>query len=412
LALDYPALATTGHHDMKHAPTGYIETAQSMARNPPRRGRAMISLLLCGVSSLAAAAGFSPTGNMGEGHGGRFGAGDALLPNGRVLVAAGIRDVNLATAETWDPTTGTFSQTANNLSVARGYPTTTILANGKILFANGGDYNDGGAAVTAADLFDPATGMFSATGSTHDARHGSTATLLLTGKVLVAGGIMSNVETRLATAELYDPAAGTFAYTGAMHAARDVAVAVRLQSGKVLIAGGGDGSGVSLNSTEIYDPALGTFAVGPTMVGRRDDATATLLPDGKVLIVAGINNDVCVGTAEIYDPMSNEFTASKSTITPRHFHTATLLPNGLVLIAGGVNSATNENTLADAQLYDPATDTFTAVGPMGTARYLHTATLLGDGRVLIAGGYNDMGVVETAEVYGALGDPIFKNGFE
>ncbi|HZX89479.1 MAG TPA: kelch repeat-containing protein [Rudaea sp.] len=373
----------------------------------------MTSLLLCAVSSVAGAAGFSPTGNLGEGHGGRFGAGDALLPDGKVLIAGGIRDVNLATAETWDPTTGTFSQTANNLSVGRGYPTTTILANGKILFANGGDYNDGGAAVTAADIFDPTTGMFSATGSTHDARHGSTANLLLsTGKVLVAGGIMSNVQTRLATAELYDPATGTFAYTGSMHEARDIAVAVRLQSGKVLIAGGGDGSGVSLNSTEIYDPATGTFAVGPTMVARRDDATATLLPDGKVLVVAGTNNDICVGTAEIYDPTSNVFTASKSTISPRRFHTATLLPSGLVLIAGGVNSATNANTTNDAQLYDPATDTFTSAGSMGTARYYHTATLLGDGRVLIAGGYNDQGVVETAEIYGPLGDPIFANGFE
>ena len=407
---------------MNYAPFGYIGTATQAsmiadaklpAGSSPARWRALTCMLLCAVSSVAGAAGFSPTGNMGEGLGGRFGAGDALLPNGKVLIAGGIRDVNLATAETWDPATGTFSQTANNLSVGRGYPTTTILANGKILFANGGDYNDGGAATTAADLFDPTTGMFSATGSTHDARHGSTANLLtLNGKVLVAGGIMSNVETRLATAELYDPSTGTFAYTGSMHAARDVAVSVRLQSGKVLIAGGGDGSGTSLSSTEIYDPSAGTFAVGPTMVEGRDDATATLLPNGKVLIVAGINHDVCIGTSEIYDPTSNAFTASKSTITPRHFHTATLLPSGLVLIAGGVNSETNVNTLADAQLYDPATDTFTSVGPMGTARYLHTATLLGDGRVLIAGGYNDAGVVETAEVYGALGDPIFKNGFD
>src|SRR6185369_7831042 len=150
----------------------------------------------------------------------------------------------------------------------------------------------------------------------------------------------------------------------------------------------------------------------PVMVGRRDDATATLLPDGRVLIVAGTNNDICVGTAEIYDPTSNVFTASKSTISPRRFHTATLLPSGLVLIAGGVNSATNANTTNDAQLYDPATDTFTTAGSMGTARYYHTATLLGDGRVLIAGGYNDQGVVETAEIYGPLGDPIFANGFE
>src|SRR6185369_17851168 len=132
---------------MKHAPLGYTgTTAQASmmadtklpAGSSRRRCRAITCVLLCAVPSLAAAAGFSPTGNLGEGHGGRFGAGDALLPNGKVLIAGGIRDVNLATAETWDPATGTFSQTANNLSVARGYPTTTILANGKILFANGG----------------------------------------------------------------------------------------------------------------------------------------------------------------------------------------------------------------------------------------------------------------------------------
>jgi len=169
---------------------------------------------------------------------------------------------------------------------------------------------------------------------------------------------------------------------------------------------------VSLNSTEIYDPTAGTFAVGPTMVGRRDDATATLLPDGRVLIVGGINNDIAVGTAEIYDPTANAFTASQSSVTPRRFHTATLLPNGKVLIAGGVNSDTNINTVNTAALYDPASDTFTPTGSMQTARFYHTATLLQDGRVLVAGGYNDLGVVGTAEIYGAVGDPIFADGFD
>jgi len=371
---------------------------------------AVATVLFSAAQPLFAAEGFTPTGSLGSG--GRFGASDALLPSGKVLVAAGINGSNLATAQLYDPAAGTFSDTPNNVSVARGYATTTTLANGKILLANGGDYNDGGAAVTAADLYDPTTGLFSATGSTHDARHGSTATLLLSGKVLVAGGIMSNVQTRLATAELYDPTTGTFAYTGSMHAGRDIAVAVRLQNGKVLIAGGGDGSGVSLNSTEIYDPTAGTFAVGSTMDGRRDDATATLLPDGRVLIVGGVNNDICVGTAEIYDPTANAFTASQSSVTPRRFHTATLLPNGKVLIAGGVNSDTNINTVNTAALYDPATDTFTPTGSMATARFYHTATLLQDGRVLVAGGYNDLGVVGTAELYGAVGDPIFADGFD
>ena len=362
----------------------------------------------------AAADGFTPTGNLSSG--GRCCAADALLPDGTVLLAGGIDGPMIATGDIWNSATGAFTPSSNNLSVARAYETVTKLQNGKFLYANGGDAADGSVAYTAADLFDPSTGKFTATGSTHDARHGSTATLLTSGKVLVAGGIVSNATTRLATAELYDPTAGTFAYTGSMHVARDVAVAVRLASGKVLIAGGGDGSGISLNSSEIFDPSgnagAGSFAVGPTMVARRDDATATLLPDGRVLIVGGINNDTCTGSAEIYDPTSNAFTASKSSIPPRRFHSATLLNSGLVLIAGGFNSATNVSTVQDAYLYHPSTDTFTATGSMASKRFLHTATLLGDGRVLVAGGYNDAGVVGGAELYGSVSDPIFANGFD
>ena len=378
---------------------------------------AIAALVIAGVALAyggdAAADGFTPTGTMNNG--GRFGAGDALLPDGRVLIAGGINGSMLASADVWDPATGVFTLQAgagSTLSVARAYATVTKLGNGKFLFANGGDNADCSVAYTAADLYDPSTHLFAATGSTHDARHGSTATLLGTGKVLVAGGIVSNDCPRLATAELYDPVAGTFAYTGSMHAARDIAVAVKLGNGKVLIAGGGDGSGVSLASTEIYDPAAGTFAVGPDMKQARDDATATLLDNGKVLIVGGINNDIPVGNAELYDPVANTFTLSASSVTPRRFHTATKLNSGLVLIAGGVNSDTHLNTRQDAYLYDPATDTFTLAGTMADARFYHTATLLNDGRVLIAGGYNDSGVVAGAEIYGSLGDPIFANGFE
>lgn len=357
-----------------------------------------------------AANGFVPTGSLTDG--GRYGASTALLPGGKVLLAGGFNNVNLATAEIYDPATGTFAATANNLSVARGFGTTTTLANGKILIANGGDYNDGGAATTAVDLFDPSTGLFSATGSTHDARHGSTATLLPSGKVLIAGGIMSNSQTRLASAELYDPVAGTFTYTASMLVARDYQIAVLLQNGKVLIAGGGDGSGVALSSSELYDPATGTFALSGTMLERRDDATGTLLPNGKVLVVGGGNNDVSSGTAELYDPASGTFSASRSSITPRSFATATLLSNGSVLICGGVDGANSSGTLNDAQLYDPASDTFTLAGTMATARLDHSAMLLDNGTVLVAGGYNGSGVTSSAEIYGATGDEIFADGFE
>ena len=371
---------------------------------------------MCATQPALAAQGFTATGGMGEGLGGRYGASDALLPDGRVLVAGGFSSANLASAEIWDPATGLFTATSNGLSVARGYATSTVLTSGKVLIAGGGDYNDGGAASAAADIFDPATGLFSATTSTMNAaRHGATATLLNNGKVLIAGGIASNSQVRLATAELYDPATNTFSYTGSMHVARDVASAVKLPNGNVLICGGGDGSGVSLDSSEIYiasGTGAGTFTVGPTMKAKCDDASATLLTSGLVLIVGGINNDVPIGSAELYDYNANTFTLSQSSITPRHFHTANLLGNGQVLIAGGVDGATNVNTLKDAQLYDPSTDTFVSTGAMSTARYYHTGTLLQDGRVLMAGGYNDAGVVETAEIFGEAGDSIFANGFD
>ena len=373
-------------------------------------------LAVCSAQPALAAQGFTATGNMGEGLGGRYGASDALLPDGRVLVAGGFRSTNLATAEIWDPASGLFSATSNDLSVARGYATSTVLTSGKVLIAGGGDYNDGGAASAAADIFDPATGLFSPTAAPMNAaRHGATATLLGNGKVLIAGGIASNTQTRLASAELYDPATNTFTATGSMHVARDLASAVKLPNGNVLICGGGDGSGVSLDSSEIYiasGTGAGTFTAGPTMKVKRDDATATLLPGGLVLIVGGINNDIPIGSAELYNYTANTFTLSQSSITPRHFQTANLLASGQVLIAGGVDSATNASTLKDAQLYDPATDTFAATGAMTTARYYHTATLLQDGRVLMAGGYNDAGVVETAEVYGEAGDQIFASGFD
>jgi hypothetical protein len=372
----------------------------------------VVAAISTACAANAAAAGFAPTGGLGEGNGGRFGAAAQLLSNGKVLVAGGIRDVNLATAELYDPLSGLFSATPNNLSEARGYATVTLLLNGKILFATGGDNADGDGASAAADLYDQASGTFSATGSTSVPRHGATANLLDNGKVLVAGGILSNVDTRTATADLYDPATGVFTPTGSMHHARDVAVSVKLPSGKVLIAGGGDGSGFSLDSAELYDPVNGTFSDTGTMVAGRDDATATLLNNGKVLIVGGIDQDVAIGSAELYDPATGMFTASQSSVSPRRFHTATLLDDDTVLIAGGVNSFSNVDTQAGAYIYDPATDTFTATGSMATARFLHTATKLADGRVLVAGGYNDAGVVQTAEIYGDLADEIFGNGFE
>jgi hypothetical protein len=371
------------------------------------------------LPACALADGFTSTTSMSQA---RYGASDILLSSGplsgRVLIAGGFNgSTNLADAVIWNPADGTFAAGANNLSLARGFMTATQLsgATAKILFADGGNGSDEDGAYSNTDLYDPATGFFSVGPSTNVTRHNSTATLLANGQVLIAGGITNDAtHTRLASAELYNPTTNTFTYTGTLHHIRDFHVAVRLPTGDVLIAGGGDGSGIALNSAEIYSVSAGTFTLlANTMVERRDDATATMLNNGKVLIVGGVNQDVSSGTAELFDYTNNTFTAVPSSIAPRHFHTATLLNDGKVLIAGGLGAATDTtHSLTDAQLYDPATNTFTPTGALHVARFYHTATKLGDGRVLVAGGYNASGATATAEVYGPLADMIFKNGFE
>jgi len=364
------------------------------------------------ASPATAAIDFAATGSLSPG---RYAACDVRLADGKVIIIGGYNGPALATAQIYYPATGQFTTTANGLSLARGHSTCTVLANGKILIAGGGadDMFDGSKPTANADLYDPATGMFTATGSMKAVRTGAVAALLGNGKVLVAGGIGADEVTRLASAELYDPTTGTFAFTGSLHDARDVPVSAVLPSGKVLITGGGNGSGSSLTSSELYDPALATFSLTGSMHVGRDDATATLLPNGKVLVVAGIDQDVALTSAELYDPATGIFTLSQSTLPARRFHSATLLPSGQVLIAGGVASDTHVNTTTDARLYDPATDTFAATGSMATSRFYHTATLLQNGLVLVAGGYNDNGIVSGAELYGVtLSDQIFKNGFE
>ena len=384
--------------------------------------RACIAVLLAGLAHarMASADGFTVTGALDQP---RYGASDILLTSGslsgRVLIAGGFNaaSTNLATAVIWNPADGTFSLSTNNLSAPRGFMTVTPVISGtpKILFADGGDGSDEAGAYANTDLYDPATGFFAAGPSTNAARHNSTATLLSSGKVLIAGGITNDAtHTRLASAELYNPTTNTFSYTGPMHEVRDFHVAVLLPNGNVLVAGGGNGSGISINTAEIYSPSAGTFTLVPNLMKeRRDDATATLLGNGKVLIVGGVNQDIVSGTAELFDYTNNTFTLIASTITPRHFHTATLLNDGRVLIVGGIDSATDTTkSLTDAQIYDPATNAFTATGALNVARFYHTATKLADGRVLVAGGFNSGGATATAEVYGALADKIFANGFD
>ncbi|MDP1832911.1 MAG: kelch repeat-containing protein [Geothrix sp.] len=235
------------------------------------------------------------------------------------------------------------------------------------------------ASATLIVLSTAGPGLFTATGSLAAARASHTATLLPSGKVLIAGGFNG---TPLGTAELYDPVAGTFSPTGSLATPREFHSATLLPSGQVLIAGGTSYSTV-LASAEIYDPATGSFTATGSLLAARSDHSATLLPDGQVLFVAGRTLSTYLASAELYDPATGVFTATAhAPLTARAVHTATLLGDGQILIAGGFETT----ALATAERYDPATETFTATGTMAVPRSYHSATVLPDGRVLVVGG--------------------------
>ena len=327
------------------------------------------------------------------------------LPNGTVLIAGGYDQTmaTLASAELFDPVTGRFSST-DTMSHPRVAAGATQLNNGRILMVGGQDAM--GIAMASAEIYDPITGLFSDTGSMLTARLNPTVTLLADGRVLVAGGYEGTSHGQpLASAELYQPDTGRFVATGSMTTARRNHTATHLKDGTVLIAGGYNGE--SVNSPELYNPRTGTFTNTAPMSAPRRYPSATLLSNGKVLMVGGYEraDGGSLASTESYlrSPFygfskNARFIASGSLQIARGRHTATDLGNGSILIAGGYDG---QIALASAELYDIARGTTTATPDMNTPRWRHTETLLPDGRVLIAGGADTTAALASAEIFTA-----------
>lgn len=289
---------------------------------------------------------------------------------------------------------GSVGPTSPMLSPRSGH-TATLLPDGKVLVAGGMRRNQ--EFYRSAELYDPATGKFSPTGGMSIGRVGHAAVLLQSGKVLIVGGWIGHAVTD--SAELYDPSTGKFTAIAKMVCKRGRPSAALLGNGDVLITGGADrpdGAGGAATA-ELFHPATQTFVqVGP-MHSARISHTSILLHDGRVLIAGG-RGETVTASAELYDPKTKRFTETGSMLSARYKHTAGLLPDGRVLIAGGSDDHDWTGRLNSAEIYDPRTGKFTATSPLNNGRFKlpNEAVLLASGQLVIAGGSRKVEVYNPA----------------
>lgn len=237
-----------------------------------------------------------------------------------------------------------------------------------------------------------------------------TLTTLADGRVLIAGGLMSGAVTATATAELYDPATNSWTATGSMTVPRSRHIAVPLTDGRVLVAGGIanllDGSSPVTPSAEIYDPSTETWAPTGSMTEPRRNFPAVRLPDGRVFVSGGATNAIpdTTKSAEIYDPATGRWIAVAPMAERRFNHEMTLLPDGRVLATGG-GFPGHCTSLATAEAYDPSADRWRRFDSMSTPRAVHVLATLPDGEVVAAGGW-------TQPIEECLSDGVIRNATE
>ncbi len=257
--------------------------------------------------------------------------------------------------------------TTGSMNVARYGHTATLLQNGEVLVTGGFNYTDG--FLTSAELYDPAKGKWTLTGSLSTTRDGGEAVLLQNGEVLVAGGIIGSSD--LVSAELYNPSTGTWTATGSMTTGRAFFALILLQNGEVLAAGGDQAPGSGIPSTaELYNPATGIWTATGSMTTSVNDAGAVLLQNG----------DVFVADIDIYDPSTGTFTALNPPAPSGAGGPVGLVLNGSVLTYAGFGGA----------IYNPSANQWTTYPQPPCDIPNQTcgagAALLNNGKLLVAGG--------------------------
>ncbi len=352
------------------------------------------------------------------------------LNDGRVLITGGVDNslTVLSSAEIFDPKSGVFTPTFP-MNRARAFHSAQILDNGQVLIAGGGLLPDGTFDMTA-EVFNPATGKFTLTARPmNDERFELTATAIKSGVLVAGGGLLENPtgilvpSSSLDTAEIFSPTTGRFVPTRqTMVRSRVGQAASMLSDGRVLITGGADLTRQIFATSELYNPGSGSFSCIGGTTGRdcansmhdfRFSQTATSLQGNSHVLVAGGSDGDTLATAEVYNSSSKTYTCvggvsptpplcNDSMVVPRINHSAVLLLNGQVLVAGG-DDGTGKVT-ATAELFNPATGAFAATGSMTTARDEFAMAVFPSGplsgQVLVTGGSDVAGnFLASAELY-------------
>lgn len=267
--------------------------------------------------------------------------------------------------------------------------------------ALGGETPRGQAATRAVGTWERARPLQSVRGST-------SAVALPGGSVMVVGGGVGSMP--IAASEVFDPATGDWSRSGRLEQARRGHRAVVLADDSQLVAGGIAGSRLLASAERHGRSAESSWTAVGKMSEPRLGHTLTVLPDGRVLATGGTGGSAPaseggqtvrpVASGEIFDPESRRWTATGAMRVPRFEHTASLLRDGRVLIAGGLGARGGETVpVGSAELYDPETGTFSPAAEMDSPRTDHAAVRLQDGRVLVSGGDRGTAPLASAEIF-------------
>ena len=319
------------------------------------------------------------TGNLSGGITGRYSHTATLLNDGRVLFVGGWKGTDATTyanCEIYNPATGTWSSTGSLLLTPRKQHTATLLDDGRVLVVGGRSTT---ATLSTCEIYNPISGTWSSAASITGTRRWHTATLLNDGRVLVAGGNASNGDP-VATCQLYNPITNTWSAAGSMPVTRDKHAAVKLNDGRVIVISGGLMGAVYTATCNIYNPSTNTWAVTGSISGSRLWPRAVLLDDGDVLMTGGYAaSGGASNSCQRFSLSAGTWTTMASSTFTRQEHDMVNLGDGRIFIDGG--SANNSS-----EIYDVDKNQWYLAGTNSSARYGLSATLLQSGDVLVAGG--------------------------